>query len=89
MGKLPHQTPMGAIAELGSYLNEHDRKILNAAAGDVPSHQSVRNDRRKVFGMNDAEDSELWPAPSLGPNGRLPGVFQNVSAVSLLERFGY
>jgi PAS domain S-box-containing protein len=90
MGKAPPQTPMGAIAELGSFMNEHDRKILNAAAGAGSNHTGGRSDRRKMFGMNDAEDSELWPAPSLGPNGRLPGVFQNVSraAMSSCSRCG-
>ena len=34
---------------------------------------------RRFVGMDDPTDQGLWPAPSLGPSGRLPGVFQNVS----------
>jgi len=74
--KATHQTPLSAITELGSYLNEHDRAAINRAASVNTGYRP--SSRRKQYGMNDATDNELWPAPDFGPNGRLPGVFQNV-----------
>ena len=81
-GKSTHQTPLSAITELGTYLNEHDRAAINRTTSNGKAGTPyIPSSRRKQYGMNDATDNELWPAPDFGPNGRLPGVFQNVCPI--------
>lgn len=44
----------------------------------TPVKRKAAGNTRRFVGMDDPTDQGLWPAPSLGPSGRLPGVFQNV-----------
>lgn len=88
-GHAKGETPIGAIAELGRYLNDHERNVIQNTGGDPSNimqgrpNGNVTTSTRKVFGLNDAEDAELWGGPNFGPDGRLPGVFQNVSVVTV------
>jgi len=51
---------------------------------DPSSTPTTWSSGRRMIGMsdhhngNDGSDASLWPSKHLGPNGRLPGVFQNV-----------
>lgn len=80
--------PAEVLGELGAMLNEEENKVMKQHAlrysEDVgratpPSTKSGKGGRR-ILGMDDeASARNLWPHPSLGPSGRLPGVYQNVS----------
>lgn len=79
------------LRELASMLDDRDldtlsntsaaalaREKKSASGSSTPTRTRPPTTRRFV-GMDDPDDSRLWPALSLGPSGRLPGVFQNVS----------
>ena len=80
--------PADVLGELGAMLNEEEMNVVKARALRIseepgrssPSQRPTRN-ARKIIGVDDdaASDRALWPHPSLGPSGRLPGVYQNVS----------
>lgn len=78
------ETPMGAIAEFGRYLNDHERSVIQSTAGETSNNAQGRPNgsstatTRRAFGLNDPDDADLWSGPNLGPDGRMPGVFQNV-----------
>ncbi|KAF2722856.1 hypothetical protein K431DRAFT_266029 [Polychaeton citri CBS 116435] len=45
-----------------------------------PASSTAGRGRRRYIGMDDIDlppEKSLWPHPSLGPSGRLPGVYQN------------
>ncbi|GAB7348908.1 hypothetical protein MBLNU459_g7599t2 [Dothideomycetes sp. NU459] len=46
---------------------------------DISPHDTVqRSGKRKILGVDDAEtERALWADTTLGPSGRLPGVYQN------------
>lgn len=80
--------PRHVLGEFGAILNEEEGNIIKnrtrsfneglSRSGTAMSG-STRPARRRL-GMDDAaSDRHLWPHPSLGPSGRLPGVYQNVS----------
>jgi PAS domain S-box-containing protein len=80
--------PKHMLGEFGAVLNDEEANIVKnrtrsfseglTRPGTAMSG-SVRAPRRRL-GMDDAvSDRHLWPHPSLGPSGRLPGVYQNVS----------
>lgn len=76
-------TPKAALAELSGYLNEQERNAIQnhgeRLRGTSDSGSSRKQSgMRRMIGMQDIDNNGLWPAPRLGPNGRLPGVFQNV-----------
>jgi len=89
-GRAKGESPMGAIAELGRYLNDHERDVIQNTGGDKSNNSQGRANgsstvtTRKAFGLNDPEDAELWGGPNFGPDGRMPGVFQNVSLMCLV-----
>jgi PAS domain S-box-containing protein len=84
--------PKHMLGEFGAVLNDEEANIvknrtrsfsegLTTRPGTAMSG-SVRAPRRRL-GMDDAvSDRHLWPHPSLGPSGRLPGVYQNVSCAT-------
>lgn len=86
----PAKTPQAALAELSNMLNDIDMEIVRHSGREMgerrmsgastPSVVVQKSTGRRYVGMDDPTDRNLWPAPSFGPSGRLPGVFQNVSA---------
>lgn len=88
----PPKTPTAALAELAAVLSDAEMKTVKEtrnwrgnSAGALPAPPSQapkEGSKRRYFGMDDPGDAGLWPAPHLGPNGRLPGVFQNVSSMT-------
>ena len=76
--------PSSLLGELGSLLSEEEadrvgRRSRQASVdmGRTTPQPSSRGGRR-VLGM-DEQSEHLWPSSALGPSGRLPGVYQNVS----------
>ena len=78
--------PAEVLAELGAMFNEEESNTMKQQSvrygddprGRTPPQRTGRTGRR-VLGMDDSDsDRALWPHPSLGPSGRLPGVYQNV-----------
>jgi len=82
-----------ALSELGGMLTEEESNMvkgqtrrgseetgLGGSSTPLPlSHRPTRGGRR-ILGMDDtAAERGLWPDRALGPSGRLPGVYQNVS----------
>jgi hypothetical protein len=75
------------LGELSAMLNEDETKIIRDRArsfseesnnGSIQTHRPSHRNRR-ILGMDDTHtERTLWPHPSLGPSGRLPGVYQNV-----------
>ena len=81
--------PTQVLGELGAMMNKDELDAVNtrqrsesrestSAAGSARNVTPARPARR-VLGMDDSLERTLWPHPSLGPSGRLPGVYQNVS----------
>ena len=81
-----------ALGELGQMLSEAESRMLrdrsrsfgeeSASASLSTSVQRGSRRGRRILGMDDPRTEQgLWPHPSLGPSGRLPGVYQNVSLV--------
>jgi len=80
-------TPQAALADLSSYLNERERDTLSRHTADGSSggrHPNTPTSRRMIGMDFEYDGGTLWPAADLGPNGRLPGVFQNVVQSSSL-----
>lgn len=78
-----------ALSKLSSYWDQDEVDIITKHAhtkgSGVNSGTTTpifgRSTNRRVLGMgSDLEDKHLWPELHLGPSGRLPGVFQNVSS---------
>ncbi|KAG9667932.1 hypothetical protein KCU99_g9413, partial [Aureobasidium melanogenum] len=79
--------PTQVLGELGQMMNDDELDAVNIrqrsrSRSSTPAGSSrvapvpIRHNR-KVFGMDDSHERGLWPHPSLGPSGRLPGVYQN------------
>ncbi|KAK3071748.1 hypothetical protein LTR53_008076 [Teratosphaeriaceae sp. CCFEE 6253] len=74
-----------ALAELGNMLSEEESNMVKSRSrnGSMDNGSSIRPHRptrngRKILGMDEpASERTLWPHPSFGPSGRLPGVYQN------------
>lgn len=80
------------LAELGDLMTDEEVASVNVGRRRAESDASRTNSRvatqklppplfkqRKILGMNNDDERELWPHPHLGRNGRMPGVYQNVS----------
>lgn len=84
-GGRPDRPPTRVLGDLGSLLDEKERESVKSRAmsGTAetrnPTPQSRSGGTRRVLGMEE-QSEQLWPHASLGPSGRLPGVYQNVSA---------
>ena len=80
--------PKHMLGEFGAVLSDEEANIVkhrtrsfseSVIRPNTAMSGSVRAPRRRL-GMDDtASDRNLWPHASLGPSGRLPGVYQNVS----------
>ena len=80
--------PKHMLGEFGAVLTDEEANIVKNRTRSFSESiirpgtamsGSVRAPRRRL-GMDDtASDRNLWPSASLGPSGRLPGVYQNVS----------
>lgn len=87
-GRRPEQSSDHVLGELGQMLTEEETGIIksrarrsSASSAGTAAQPSHRGGGRRIFGMEDsAVERALWPHASLGPSGRLPGVYQNVSA---------
>jgi hypothetical protein len=90
-GHIP-KTPHAALGELSNMLNEEDMDIVRHSGRESAARRTsgsstpiadarIKTTGRRYVGMDDPTDRNLWPAPHLGPSGRLPGVFQNVSSI--------
>lgn len=88
-----NRKPTQVLGELGQMMNDDELDAVNTRQrSQSRSSTPVTSSRgpaapirhgRKVFGMDDSLERGLWPHPSLGPSGRLPGVYQNVSLLVL------
>ena len=88
---LEHKPSMALLSELGSLLNDEEIEAIKNR--DREGHLHVLGRRtsvcsgnsattapvgqRRYVGMEDSDDN-IWPPSIFGPNGRLPGVYQNV-----------
>lgn len=87
-GGRPEKDPKHILGELGQMLNEEEGNIMKNrtrrysedSKESIPQHKPTQKSGRRILGMETATERGLWPHPSLGPSGRLPGVYQNVSA---------
>lgn len=81
-GGAPVKTANVLLWEMSGMWNREEQDIAarygRARSNSGPQTASKGNGRR-IIGMDDPQDQNLWPSPHLGPSGRLPGVFQNVS----------
>lgn len=83
------KSSLKALSELGEMLTNDEMDVIQnrGRAGSVhsgastPVHPATRPSRR-ILGMEDQIDAEMWPAAHHGPSGRLPGVYQNVSLLT-------
>lgn len=86
-GGRPERSSNHVLGELGQMLSDEESGIVKSRARTsslsstgVTAQTSQRGGGRRILGMEDsAAERALWPHPSLGPSGRLPGVYQNVS----------
>lgn len=81
-GGLPSKSPQTALSELSAMWSNEEAEVAKSCGrerttSETSQPRSKPHIGRKYLGMDDP-DKTLWPAPHLGPNGRLPGVFQNV-----------
>lgn len=86
--------PGQVLNELGQMLSHEELDAVNMRQRSRSRDSSVggsasRNlaspswPTRRVLGMDDSLEKEMWAHPSLGPSGRLPGVYQNVCFSSI------
>ncbi|KAK5256987.1 hypothetical protein LTR16_001912 [Cryomyces antarcticus] len=78
------KSPAHALEDLGQMFSAEE---LNTVKSRIRSHSQDSGQTtpqrpgtqggRRILGMEDTSDRNLWPHPSLGPSGRLPGVYQN------------
>ncbi|KAL1599575.1 hypothetical protein SLS60_007378 [Paraconiothyrium brasiliense] len=74
------------LRELGGLLNEEEADIVrqrnvrvrrgSTSSSASTSTRAATSSGRRFIGMEDSDDN-LWPAKRYGPEGRLPGVYQN------------
>ena len=83
LGHRSSRKPADILAELGAMLNQDELGAMkNVTQHGSDSGRSTPTSRggtwhgRRILGM-DEDDKTFWPDRSLGPSGRLPGVYQN------------
>ncbi|RMY77040.1 hypothetical protein D0863_01592 [Hortaea werneckii] len=77
--------PKYMLGEFSAMLNEEDSNVVKNRTRrySEESNRSIPQERlayrgRRILGMEDTPtERALWPHVSLGPSGRLPGVYQN------------
>lgn len=75
-----------ALGELGQMLTEEESDVVKSRSrsqshdnASARTPQRNAHQGRRILGMEETNaERALWPHPSLGPSGRLPGVYQNV-----------
>lgn len=80
------------LHELGGLLSEEEADIVrqrnqrirpdSASSVDSMSTRPTASSGRRFIGMEETVDENIWPARRFGPEGRLPGVYQNVSILA-------
>jgi hypothetical protein len=93
---ISHKPSVKILRELGGLLNDEEVEVvtlkegrrssfeLSASRAPTPTRSNT-NPHRRFVGM-DEPTGDIWPSAGLGPSGRLPGVYQNVSlAMCYLE----
>jgi len=88
-GGRQERRPAEILGELGAMFGDEELdsvKQVTMRYSEDPGRRTppMRRTGRRVLGMDDEGPSSkaLWPHQSLGPSGRLPGVYQNVSLAS-------
>ncbi|KAF2151249.1 hypothetical protein K461DRAFT_228555 [Myriangium duriaei CBS 260.36] len=87
MGHRQSRKPADILAELGAMLNPDELGAMKqltlppqaSSGASTPTSRGTWHGR-KILGMREedyAADKAFYPARSLGPSGRLPGVYQN------------
>jgi len=90
-GGRQERRPAEVLSELGAMLNEEELGTVRQSAlrfSEEPGRKTTpTRGGRRILGMDDDGPAgrALWPHPSLGPSGRLPGVYQNVSRSSEID----
>lgn len=80
-----NKDPKHLLGELGQVLTQNEADIVKSRSRSYseesrPSSAQLRTrEPRRRLGVDDSSDRGFWPHPNLGPSGRLPGVYQNVS----------
>lgn len=79
--------PKTALSDLSPLFSEEEVDIVkqrsrrySQESGRSSVPMAVRGGRRRLGVEDAASDRALWPDSKLGPSGRLPGVYQNVSS---------
>jgi hypothetical protein len=80
------------LRQLGGLLNEEEADVVRQRSyprGSVSSTASgprrpTTGPGRRFVGMEETAEDNLWPAGRFGSEGRLPGVYQNVSLLMFL-----
>ncbi|KAF2448023.1 hypothetical protein P171DRAFT_510568 [Karstenula rhodostoma CBS 690.94] len=82
-----NRSSLSMLRELGGLLNEEEADIVrqrsqsvrpgSASSADSMPTRPTASSGRRFIGMEDSTDDNLWPARKFGPEGRLPGVYQN------------
>lgn len=89
-GGRSERKPADVLGQLGAMFDEEESNVMKSQVqryGSDAGGAKTPNRRtgRRILGMDDsAAERAMWPHPSLGPSGRLPGVYQNVSLVVTL-----
>ncbi|KAJ4354512.1 uncharacterized protein N0V89_006249 [Didymosphaeria variabile] len=75
------------LRELGGLLNEEEADVVrqrnvrvrrgSTSSSASTSTRTAASTGRRFIGMEETSDDNLWPARRYGPEGRLPGVYQN------------
>jgi hypothetical protein len=84
---MSHKPSLKLLRELSGLLNDEELEVVShrgerrnslesTSTGHTPTRAGT-NPNRRFVGM-DETTGDLWPSPSFGPSGRLPGVYQNV-----------
>jgi PAS domain S-box-containing protein len=86
------RSPKQTLGELTDLFSEEDTDVIRGHITRASISQTVTSvdserlrrpqSRARILvgvGKEPANDNNLWPMSSLGPSGRLPGVYQNVS----------
>lgn len=92
----PREEAQERLAELGALWGEDEAEVVmrERRASETSMGSTVgrrRGEGRRILGMGIEDDADegaagraLWPHSRLGPSGRLPGVYQNVSPLATL-----
>jgi hypothetical protein len=80
------------LRQLGGLLNEEEADVVRQRSyrrGSMSSNASASrrptaSAGRRFIGMEETAEDNLWPAGRFGSEGRLPGVYQNVSRLCIL-----